>query len=286
MFKIGEFSKLGQVSTRMLRHYDKLGLLVPEQIDQWTDYRYYSIQQLPRLHRIIAFKELGLSLQQIGELLDQDNDVSAEQLRGMLALKRSELAQEMREMEHRLGQVEARLAQLEQKEGPSPYEIVVKRVEALPVAALKQQVPHVNEMGYFCEALTTALYRKLKAAHIPWSGPELILYHAEEYRETDLDVEACVALPEPQEATEDVADEVQFRVLPAQKLVASLIYVGQFEETIPAVLALLRWVGVHQHVPVGPLRELHLSGPAHPDRPVPDLPVVELQIPITSLHDG
>ena len=69
MFKIGEFSKLGQVSTRMLRHYDKLGLLVPDQIDEWTGYRYYTIQQLPRLHRIIALKDMGLSLQQITDLL-------------------------------------------------------------------------------------------------------------------------------------------------------------------------------------------------------------------------
>jgi DNA-binding transcriptional MerR regulator len=288
MFKIGEFSKLGQVSSRMLRHYDKLGLLVPDHIDQWTDYRYYTIQQLPRLHRIIALKELGLSLQQIAELLGEDNEVPAEQLRGMLALKRSELAQEMREMEQRLSQVEARLAQLEHDDGPSPHEIVVKSVTAMPVAALKQQVPHVNEMGYYCEALTRALYRKLKDAGIAWSGPELILYHAEEYKETDLEVEACVALPEARDmvAGNEGDDEMYFRVLPEHKLVASLIYEGQFEEMTPAILELLRWTGTHRHVPVGPLRELHLSGPAHPDKPSPELPVVELQFPIASAKDA
>ena len=134
MFRIGEFSKLGQVSTRMLRHYDKLGLLVPDHIDPWTEYRYYTIQQLPRLHRIIALKELGLSLQQISKLLEADDDVPAEQLRGMLTLKRSELTREMHEMERRLAEVEARLAQLERGDGPSPYEIVVKSVTAMPVA--------------------------------------------------------------------------------------------------------------------------------------------------------
>jgi DNA-binding transcriptional MerR regulator len=284
MFRIGEFSKLGQVSTRMLRHYDKLGLLVPNQVDEWTSYRYYTIQQLPRLHRIIALKEMGLSLQQIAELLGEDDNLPTEQLRGMLALKRSELAREMREVEQRLVQVEARLAQLERGDGPSPYEIVVKSVAAMPVASLKQRVPHVDEMDYYCRALTRALYGKLNAAHIAWSGPELILYHAEEYRETDLNVEACVGLAELPAATVDADEAVFFRELPGHELVASLIYEGPFVEMMPAVLELLRWVGVHRHVPVGPLRELHLSGPAHPDKPSAEAPVVELQAPIARVE--
>ena len=284
MFKIGEFSKLGQVSTRMLRHYDKLGLLVPEQVDQWTDYRYYTIQQLPRLHRIIALKEMGLSLQQIAELLSQDDNLPAEQLRGMLALKRSELAQEMREMEQRLVQVENRLAQLEQGDGPTLYEIVVKSVAALPVASIKQQVPHIQDMDYYCAALTNSLYQRLQAARIPWSGPEVMLYHSEEYRETDIEVEACLALPEAWESAVSTAqDELHFHILPEQKLMASLIFEGQFSELVPAVLELLRWIGLNKHVPAGPLRELHLSGPAHPKQPASETPVIELQVPIAAV---
>jgi DNA-binding transcriptional MerR regulator len=287
MFRIGEFSRLGQVSTRMLRHYDKLGLLVPEHVDEWTDYRYYTIQQLPLLHRIIALKELGLSLKQIARLLDEDDNLPAEQLRGMLLLKRKELADEMRDMEQRLAQVESRLAQLEREDGPSPYEIVVKSVPALPVASLKHRVPHVSEMDYYCASLTQALYRRLRAARINWSEPELILYHAEEYRETDLDVEACVALPGlPALPSGMPADDeaLHFQELPGHELMASLIYEGPFAEIVPAVLELLCWVGTHNHVPVGPLRELHLSGPAHPGKPAPELPVVELQVPITKVR--
>ena len=57
MFKIGDFSKLGQVSVRMLRHYDQLGLLKPGQIDKFTGYRYYAVEQLVRLNRILFFKD-------------------------------------------------------------------------------------------------------------------------------------------------------------------------------------------------------------------------------------
>ncbi len=95
MFKIGDFSKLGQVSSRMLRHYDQLGLLQPSQIDKWTGYRYYAIDQLPRLHRIIALKDLGLSLEQIGQLLSAGDDLPVEQLRGMLMLRHSEIKRDL-----------------------------------------------------------------------------------------------------------------------------------------------------------------------------------------------
>ena len=67
--RIGEFSALGRVSVRMLRHYEKLGLLEPSQTDAWTGYRSYTLEQLPRLNRIVTLKELGFSLQEVGAIL-------------------------------------------------------------------------------------------------------------------------------------------------------------------------------------------------------------------------
>ncbi|MGA7070063.1 MerR family transcriptional regulator [Bradyrhizobium sp.] len=85
MFRIGEFAQIAQVSTRQLRFYDQLGLLQPVRADAQTGYRYYSIRQLPRLNSILALKELGLSLEQIGPLLK--DAISAAELRGMLTMK-------------------------------------------------------------------------------------------------------------------------------------------------------------------------------------------------------
>jgi DNA-binding transcriptional MerR regulator len=62
MFKIGDFSRLSQVSVNTLRHYDELGLLKPMQVDRFTGYRYYSIEQLPQLQRS-SFERLGFSLE-------------------------------------------------------------------------------------------------------------------------------------------------------------------------------------------------------------------------------
>jgi DNA-binding transcriptional MerR regulator len=75
MIKIGDFSKLARVSIKALRYYDEIGLLKPVSVDQYTGYRYYSTSQLPRLIRIIALKDMGLSLEEIAKLLGENFSV-------------------------------------------------------------------------------------------------------------------------------------------------------------------------------------------------------------------
>ena len=128
MFKIGDFSRLGQVSTRMLRHYDQLGLLKPKHTDKFSGYRYYTIDQLGDLNRIIALKELGLSLEQIAQIMNDVRPLNADKLRGMLMMKRSEIELTLSEEQARLGRVEARLRQIELEDEPSPYEVLVKPI--------------------------------------------------------------------------------------------------------------------------------------------------------------
>jgi DNA-binding transcriptional MerR regulator len=101
MLKIGEFSKLAQVSVKTLRYYDELGLLRPNWVDRYTGYRYYSLQQLPRLNRLLALRELGFPLVQIERMLRED--LSPSELRRLLKLRQVEL-------EHQVQAEQARLA--------------------------------------------------------------------------------------------------------------------------------------------------------------------------------
>lgn len=281
MFKIGDFSRLAQVTTRMLRHYDQLGLLVPSHVDEWTGYRYYTIDQLPRLHRLIALKELGFPLDQVAQLLG-DDDIPVEQLHGMLRMRQAELEREVRVGRFRLAEVESRLRQIESVGKPPAYEVVVKSVAAQPAASVRQVVPHVSQMDYFCRALYERLYDNLRVMRVKPSGPEITIYYAEEYTEVDLEVETAVAVDGSVVDGPPTADGVTFRELPSADLCAALIYEGAFANIQPAILELLRWVGTHAHVPAGPLRELHLSGPAHvAGRPV-ESAVVELQLPVVA----
>lgn len=142
MLKIGEFSKLSQVTVKTLHHYDEIGLLKPVKIDPFTNYRYYSVDQLPRVHRIMALKDLGLSLEQIGLMLN--NDIPVEQIRGMLHLKQAESQQRMREERERLQRIEFRLNMID-IEGQMPdLDVIIKEIPALYALTLRRSMQPQN----------------------------------------------------------------------------------------------------------------------------------------------
>ena len=138
MYQIGEFSKIAQVSGRLLRYYDELDLLKPEHIDDQTGYRYYSATQLPKLNRILALKELGLTLDQIKRMVD--DDVSPEELRGMLMMKKSQIEQMLQEEIARVRYIESRIDQINVEGNMDNYDIVLKSVPAKKVFGCPQDL--------------------------------------------------------------------------------------------------------------------------------------------------
>ena len=111
MLKVGDFSKLANVTVKALRHYDSLGLLKPVWIDRFSGYRYYNLDQLPRLNRILALKDMGFTLEQIGSMLDAS--LSADALRRIFDQKQQELQQRLQDEQERLNRVAERLRQIE-----------------------------------------------------------------------------------------------------------------------------------------------------------------------------
>lgn len=144
MIHIGEFARLGQVSMRMLRHYDQLGLLTPDHVDPWTGYRSYSAGQLARLNRIVALKDLGFPLAQVAVLLDGGLD--GDELRVMLHERRMELEREHEQARQRLAGVEARLHLID-KEHDMSIEYVTKSLPAVRLAARSTDVEEGQAIG-------------------------------------------------------------------------------------------------------------------------------------------
>ncbi|MDP9381125.1 MAG: helix-turn-helix domain-containing protein, partial [Chloroflexota bacterium] len=139
VLKISEFSGLGRVTIKALRLYDRLGLLKPVWVDPDSGYRFYTLDQLPRLNRILALKDLGFSLGEIRGQLDEDP--SPAELRGMLRLKRAELERQVAEGRERLAWVEARLRQIEREGMPPVYDVALKSVPSLMVASARSVEP-------------------------------------------------------------------------------------------------------------------------------------------------
>src|SRR5512137_2728388 len=103
MFKIGDFSRLCRVPVSALRYYADLGLLEPAAVDPASGYRFYAAAQLTRVNRIVALKDLGLTLEEIRTVLDQG--LGGDELRGMLRLKRAEAGRRLAEEQERLARV-------------------------------------------------------------------------------------------------------------------------------------------------------------------------------------
>ena len=133
MLSIGVFAQIGQVTHRMLRHWDAAGLLVPAHIDEYTGYRSYDPSQLERLHRIVALRQLGFGLTDIGAYLDAG--VDAKRLASLLRIRRSEVEREQQVAAARLADVERRLRLIEEENTMSTIEIIEKPLSAVRLAA-------------------------------------------------------------------------------------------------------------------------------------------------------
>lgn len=282
MFKIGDFSQLGQVSVRTLRHYDELGLLRPAMVDSLTDYRYYAIEQLPRLNRIVALKDLGFSLKEIHVFLKQD--LSLGDLKEMFEHKQLELTEHLKAESARLTRLQARLKHIEIEDAPLGYDVTLKKVAAATIFSKRHAVPDLDEMDVYCLLFYSELYRVLNAQKLIPVAPEFTLFHTREYVTKNVDVEVAVVLSEGDLARLELPDDDSFTVrrLQGAKTVASVVYQGYFHELYGAARALTLWVGMNGYGSVGAAREVHLSGPVvetGKDQPV----VIELQVPV-ALH--
>lgn len=277
MFKISHFSRLGRVPTSVLRYYDGLGLLEPAHVDSATGYRFYSAEQLPRLHRILALKDLGLSLEQIKVILD--DALSAEEVRGMLRLKQAELQQHVAEEQARLGRVAARLAHLEQAGRLPSQDVVLKSLAAQPVLALRTVIALPEGVA---DVLTEAFTTLLPLGVQP-SGQPIVIFHDEEFRETDLDVEVAIpvgatttpAIPLPR------GRSLSLCTLAALDQAACLLHHGTFAEIADSYTALGNWIASSGYDIAGPPREVYLTAPADDGRSL-----TEIQYPVQRVQGG
>ena len=74
MYRIGEFSYLCECTIKTLRHYEKMGILIPKEVDDFTGYRYYSDEQVSTYHNIKTLQEAGFTLKEIKNILDNPKD--------------------------------------------------------------------------------------------------------------------------------------------------------------------------------------------------------------------
>ncbi len=277
MLTIGDFARLGGVSVRMLRHYDATGLLVPARVDAASGYRYYAVDQLMRLNRLLALKDLGFTLDRVRTILD--DEVSADELRGMLRLRHAELADQISADQQRLARVAARLRAIESEEDMntlSGNDIEVVRVTGHRLVALTATADDTATVGPVVGPLFDRLASALVAAGRPPAGdePTVASYDVADSGE----VSVLVGFPWEGGSVDGPLAEAGARVvdLPAVEHCARTTYRGPMTGIGEAWGRFVARLDADGWALAGPCREVYLVMPMDD----PDAWVTELQQPV------
>lgn len=279
MFSIGDFAGLGRVSVRMLRHYDTIGLLPPAHVDQHSGYRYYTAAQLRTLNRIVALKDLGFTLQQVQALIEDKVDLG--EMRGMLRLRRAELAAQVKRDNERLAQVDARLRMIEIEGHMDTGDVVLKNIPPVRVAMLSATAlgyDHPSSITENLSPLYPRLMELMDRAGVPICQAPIAYYLPAPTGPEDETITVHAAFPiGDAEVPTDAAFEVT--VLPEITEAATALHEGPMSEAFRTGQKIAAWIddNGYRTVPPGYAREVYLECP--PD----DMTkwVTEMQVPVT-----
>jgi DNA-binding transcriptional MerR regulator len=275
MFLTGEFSKISRVSKRLLHYYDEIGLLKPAHIDPHTGYRYYSARQLPRLNRILALKELGLTLDHIAGMMQAG--VSDEEIHGMLLIKKAELEQTLHEDVQRLRGIEARLQQNQMSD--DALDVVVKSIPAQLFLSIRAMIPSPEEMLQFVQQVQRVLPSRVDHRVL---GPFAGIVYTDGFTLRNNDVEFGYLLKKPVEDPISLSEEyvLRMRELPAVQTMATAVQTGGPDLVFVALGRIGQWIEANGYRIAGPYREI---GVELPSSGTFDEMIIEVQMPIEKM---
>ena len=266
MYSIGEFSKINRITTKTLRHYDRVGLFQPASTDPWTGYRYYGSEQLPEIKKILGLKEMGFSLPEIQEFLTGQSQLST-----MLQRRARTLEKEIYEQQERLSRVKYHLKHIE-GEKLMNSDVVLKTLPGVIVASMRTRVPNYD--AYFDMVPKMGEYMQSVGAVCREPAYCFTIYHDGEYRETDIDAEVCEAVTAP--CTE--SERVKFKTIEEVPIAACLIHRGPYSTLSKTYNALFSWIYDNQYIPADNPRESYIDGIWNKENPEEWL--TEIQVPV------
>lgn len=266
--KIGEFSKMMQVTVKTLRYYEQKGLLLPYEVDEWTGYRYYSIYQMQRLNIIRGLQQQGFTLEEIKELLED-----GEQMPSI-----DQLTQKIEETEHQLQLLIKRRSQLlkwldSHKQIKTMEQISIQSLPEIIVASHREIIPNYDALGALCVNKIGPEMQRL-GCKCPPPGYCFTIEHNKEYRSTDLDIEYC-------EQVEEMGKDsniIQFKHLPAVEKALCIKHLGGYERFHESFAEAFRYMEEKGYKPVGHTRICYIDGVWNQDNPEQWLSIIQIPI--------
>ncbi|MCL2198384.1 MAG: MerR family transcriptional regulator [Defluviitaleaceae bacterium] len=268
MFKIGEFSKLVRVSARMLRHYDKCGLLRPAEIDRFTGYRMYSAEQIPLLMRVVTLRDMGFGIEEIEETLPYYDN--AEFMKKVLERKAQAISDIIATEQYKLDKITAMSGNIQKEIDRMFYEIELKEIPVIKVISLREIVPSFeDEIGQW-----EKMWAFVKQNGIDYKKTGYSIYHDDEYKDEDVDMEIAV----PVSGLGENKDGFVYKELEAIPLAATIQFPGPYDNYNKAMEKLAVWIEQNGYEFAGLIRG---HGIVMPDENVSfENSLTELQVPV------
>lgn len=266
LYRIGEFSKLTKTTIKTLRYYDEIDLLKPEHIDPFTNYRFYTTNQLVELHRIQSLRQIGLSIDEIKLL------IAGENVNTILEKRKVEVLQELQDAQDQLSRIEFILSGKEEMQFMN-YQAIIKKLPECIVYSKTMTIPSYD--AYF--QVIPAIGEKVMAKYpdLKCSVPEycFICYLDGEYREKDINVEYCEAVIE----LKPDFDDIKFKKIESTTAV-SVMHKGPYSKLPQAYAYIFKWIEDNGYMATGSPRESYIDGIWNKENEEDWL--TELQIPV------
>ena len=266
--KIGEFSRLMQTTVKTLRHYEQIGLLLPDEVDEATGYRYYRMEQMQRLNAIKDLKSLGFSLDEIKDIYDDDTHTPSLEI---LEAKIDDCRRQLRELEQR----RLRLAVL----ADSRKQLLIMEkfsIQSLPeiiVASHREVVENYDAIGAMCVNVIGPEMQRL-GCKCPPPGYCFTIEHDKEYKPKDIDIEYCEQV---EEAGEDSAI-ITFKRLPAVPTALCMKHVGPYDRFYQSYVELFKYAEEQGYQIAGAPRTCYIDGCWNQEDPEKWLSLIQLPV--------
>ena len=266
--KIGEFSKMMQVTVKTLRHYERKGLLVPSEVDQWTGYRYYSIGQMLRFNTIRGLQRQGFTLSEIKELLEDGAQMPSIDL----------LTRKINETEQQLQVLVERRSQLlkwmdSHKQIKTMKQFSIQSLPEIIVASHREVIPDYTFLGSLCVEKIGPEMQRL-GCKCPPPGYCFTIEHNEEFCHTNIDIEYC-------EQVEEMgidSDIIQFKCFKPVPKALCMKHIGRYERFYESFTKAFAYMEEQGYRIAGSPRTCYIDGAWNQSDPEQWLSIIQIPI--------
>ena len=271
--KIGEFSKMMQVTVKTLRHYEQMGLLLPAEVDEWTGYRYYTLEQMQRLNGILKLKDMGFALDEIKLLYDNDtHKPSMAQLKAKIAECERNIVLLKRRRKHLLDMVDSR------KNIRNMEKFSIQTLPAIIIASHRSVIESYEQLGPLCVNVIGPEMQRLGCKCSP-SGYCFTIEHNKEYSPTDIDIEYC-------EQVEEMGTDsaiIKFKQLPETAQAVCMKHYGPYDRFYESYTKVFKYIEEQGYLIAGNPRTVYVDGIWNQEDPEKWLSII--QVPVETKGD-